>query len=67
MTVSVDPLDDAALSAALANGVRAARAYRAAGLIEGAYVELQGRRAAAGGTQAPAAIREERMAWSLHA
>ncbi len=67
VTVSVDPLDDAALSAALANGVRAARAYRAAGLIEGAYVELQGRRAAAGGTQAPAAIREERMAWSLHA
>ncbi|MBL8662590.1 MAG: UPF0280 family protein [Candidatus Odyssella sp.] len=67
VTVSVGPLDAAALAAALANGERAARAYRAAGLLEGAYIELQGRRVAVGGTHAPAAIRDERMAWSLHA
>jgi hypothetical protein len=67
VTVNVGVLDAAAIAAALAHGERAARAYREAGLIEAAYIELQGRRIAIGGTDATAAIRQKRMAWSLHA
>ena len=67
VTVSVGTLDAASCAAALAQGERAARTYRAAGVIEAAYIELQGRRVAAGGTDATAAIPEKRMAWSLHA
>ncbi len=67
VTVSVGALDSASIAAALAHGECAARAYREAGLIEAAYIELQGRRIAIGGTDAPAAAREKRMAWSLHA
>jgi hypothetical protein len=67
VTVSVGALDPASIAAALAQGEGAARLHREAGLIEAAYIELHGRRIAAGGTDAPAAVREQRMAWSLHA
>jgi ApbE superfamily uncharacterized protein (UPF0280 family) len=67
VTVSVGALDAASIAVALAQGGRTARAYREAGLIEAAYIELQGRRIAVGGADAPAAAREKRMAWSLHA
>ncbi len=67
VTVNVGVLGAAAIAAALAQGERAARVHCEAGLIEAAYIELQGRRIAIGGTDAPAAIREQRMAWSLHA
>jgi ApbE superfamily uncharacterized protein (UPF0280 family) len=67
VTVGVGTLDAASIAAALAQGERAARLHREAGLIEAAYIELQGRRIAIGGTDAPAAAREKRMAWSLHA
>ncbi len=67
VTVNVGALDSASLAAALAQGRDAASLYREAGLIEAAYIELQGRRIAVGGEDAPAAMRETRMAWSLHA
>ncbi len=67
VTVSVGALDSASRAAALAQGRDAACLYREAGLIEAAYIELQGRRIAVGREDAPAAIPEKRMAWSLHA
>ncbi len=67
VTVSVGALDCASRAAALAHGAYAARRRREAGLIEAAYLELQGQRIAVGGDEAPAAIPEKRMAWSLHA
>jgi ApbE superfamily uncharacterized protein (UPF0280 family) len=67
VTVAVGALDFDSLAVALARGRRAARGYREAGLIEAAYIELQGHRVAIGGDEAPAQLREQRMAWSLHA
>jgi hypothetical protein len=66
VTVAVGTLDFDALAVALARGRRAARDFQARGLIEGAYIELQGRQVAIGAEETPP-IREKRMAWSLHA
>jgi ApbE superfamily uncharacterized protein (UPF0280 family) len=51
VTVGVGALDGAAVARALAGGEGAARAYRAAGHIAAAYIELAGRQAAVGGEQ----------------
>jgi ApbE superfamily uncharacterized protein (UPF0280 family) len=67
VTVAVGPLDFDALAVALARGRRKARDFREAGLIEAAYIEVQGHRIAVGGETARAERREKRMAWSLHA
>lgn len=67
VTVKVGVLDCNSLAVALAGGRRAARGFREAGLIEAAYIELQGRRIAAGGAELPAEVRAKNMAWSLHA
>ena len=66
VTVAVGALDFDSVALALARGRRTARGFREAGLIEAAYIELQGRRIAIGAEQRPA-LSHERMAWSLHA
>jgi ApbE superfamily uncharacterized protein (UPF0280 family) len=68
VTVAVGVLDFDALAVALARGRRAARDFQAKGLIEAAYIELQGRQIAVGADEPRrTAIGEKRMAWSLHA
>jgi ApbE superfamily uncharacterized protein (UPF0280 family) len=68
VTVAVGTLDFEALAEALARGRRGARRLRDAGLIAAAYIELQGRRIAIGAASPERpGLRQERMAWSLHA
>jgi len=67
VTIAVGALDFDALAVALARGRRQARDFREAGLIEAAYIELQGHRIAVGAETPRAERREKRMAWSLHA
>jgi hypothetical protein len=67
VTVEVGALDPGTIGAALARGRRTAEAYRRAGHIAAAYLELAGRRVAIGaGTAAPAPAQTD-MAWSLRA
>ena len=67
VTVEVGALDARTVARALAGGEGAAEAYRAAGHIVAAYIELGGCRVAVGGAarRAPASRRE--LAWSLRA